>query len=390
MKFRIFGAGFSGLTLAYLLIRKGYQVEVFEQSDRLGGLIDTQQSQNLFSESAANGLMASDDIIKMLNDLEVKYVEAQSQSAKRYIFRDKKRRWPLSVLESIILAFRFLVMRILKRHQPKPFETVYDWGCRVIGKPGTEYLLQPALQGIYAGNIKTMSATLIIGKFFLGKRSPMGRLISPEGGMNDLLKALGSYILAKGGKIFLNSHHQQMNEPFSIGALSAKTYKDLYFNRMELLSLVKVTVRWSKSKTQGKRIDGFGVLFPTGQGFRALGVLSCFDIFGRKLEEDTEAWIFGGALDSNFIKLSDQEIIEILKQDRIHLLNQHNDILEYKIHRWPNSLPHYNLELEKHLSSISIEDKMQHSGNFMGELGLSRIFMRNMQIVEYWSKNHES
>ena len=386
MKIRILGAGFSGLTLAYLLIRKGFQVEVIERDSRVGGLIQTHRAPNLFSESAANGLIANEKVLEMFKELGLDYLSAQKQSAKRFIFRGSPKRWPLTLFETLAMALRFLSNRIRRHHRPRPFETVTAWGNRILGTAATSYLLQPALQGIYAGDIQHMSASLILGKFFAKKKNKLGQLISPVNGMEELLTSLVRYIKAHGGQVNLNCKDTTSNESIpTLYAISSQAYQHSYFDHLELLSLVKVTVRWQKP---AKKLNGYGILFPRDQGIRAIGVLSSDSIFGRTEELDTEAWIYGGATDPELTQLSDAEILKLIAKDRESLFGSNDQMVSYKVCRWPRSLPHYNLDLEKHLNSLSHEEKMLFSGNFMGELGLSRIFLRNIEIAEYWGNQY--
>ena len=56
---KVVGAGFSGLTTAYFLVKRGFKVRILEKSCRAGGLIETTQTEHGLVEKAANGILNS-------------------------------------------------------------------------------------------------------------------------------------------------------------------------------------------------------------------------------------------------------------------------------------------------------------------------------------------
>ncbi|MCB0412332.1 MAG: NAD(P)/FAD-dependent oxidoreductase, partial [Bdellovibrionales bacterium] len=71
-KIRIVGAGFSGLTLAYFLRKKGIEVEIFEKENQPGGLLHTHRLPEGLVETAANGLLSCELLSTMCEDLGVR------------------------------------------------------------------------------------------------------------------------------------------------------------------------------------------------------------------------------------------------------------------------------------------------------------------------------
>ena len=65
---KIAGAGFSGLTLAYQLLRQGMQVEIYEKQLYPGGLIKSMHLENGLVETAANAFLADQSIEELFND----------------------------------------------------------------------------------------------------------------------------------------------------------------------------------------------------------------------------------------------------------------------------------------------------------------------------------
>ncbi|HVK62006.1 MAG TPA: FAD-dependent oxidoreductase, partial [Bdellovibrionales bacterium] len=164
----VVGAGFSGLVSAYYLNKAGFQVSVIEAKEHAGGLISSIQTSDGLIETAANGLLANRDVELMLADIGVQAMETESHANRRYILREgRARRWPLSFSASLRVAWfvvRFMLAR--SRVQPRAKETTSAWATRVMGEEASAYLVQTALQGIYAGDPNRMSASLVFGRFF--------------------------------------------------------------------------------------------------------------------------------------------------------------------------------------------------------------------------------
>ena len=89
-KIGIIGGGISGLTAAFLLKQKGFDVTLFEKSGRVGGNIRTVEVDGFKIEYAPNSLLKSPrlvDLIKALN-LEGQVLAANAVNKKRYVLRE--------------------------------------------------------------------------------------------------------------------------------------------------------------------------------------------------------------------------------------------------------------------------------------------------------------
>src|SRR4051812_5904277 len=79
MKVSIVGAGFSGLTLAYFLVKRGVHVEVFEKENRVGGLLHTHRSEVGLIETAANGVWNTALCEQMFDDIGLTLAERKPE-----------------------------------------------------------------------------------------------------------------------------------------------------------------------------------------------------------------------------------------------------------------------------------------------------------------------
>ena len=174
---RVIGAGLSGLVAAWHLADRGFDVAVIEQASRPGGLIQTHQTEHGLVETGANAFVWSDTVAAWFERLELTPEFPLASSKRRYIFRNgRPRRWPLTVTESVGLAARFGAAFVTRATSAGEQETMEAWGRRVIGAAATRWLLEPAMQGIYASPLGALSARAI----FDGRRRGPRTLVAPR------------------------------------------------------------------------------------------------------------------------------------------------------------------------------------------------------------------
>jgi oxygen-dependent protoporphyrinogen oxidase len=167
-KIQIVGGGFSGLVQAYYFVEAGYSVHMIEKEDRLGGLLGTHTAQGFTQEQAANAFIANSALESMARNIGVKLVSKKPEAKRRYIFKDgQMRRWPLSWGGSWpLVTFALLKKWNKKKYQPVEDESLYSWGQKLLGPEATDYLLEPAMQGIFATTADQLDASLIVNSLF--------------------------------------------------------------------------------------------------------------------------------------------------------------------------------------------------------------------------------
>ncbi|HND85289.1 MAG TPA: FAD-dependent oxidoreductase, partial [Pseudobdellovibrionaceae bacterium] len=209
----IIGAGFSGLSLAYYLLKAGLTVEIFEKSHRCGGLIDTIDTEFGPVETAANSFILTPKSQQFLRELNLEPLLADKKSRKRFIFRNRPKVWPLTFSETLssipyIVSFlrRYLFTRVSLLANET--ESLYVWAERNLGSALAEHLVTPAIQGIYILDAKELNASLIVNPILLKKKTPGDQYLgicSFQGGMKTLIHSLETRIRALGGVIHLNT-----------------------------------------------------------------------------------------------------------------------------------------------------------------------------------------
>ena len=386
----VVGAGFSGLTTAYFLTKRGFKVRIFEKTNRAGGLICTIRSAHGLVETAANGLLNSARLEAMCADIGVPLLPTRRDGRKRFIFRGRPRQLSLTTSDMTTLAFRLATQAI--SFHPRQFETIIAWGNRVIGSGATNYLLAPALGGIYAGDPKRLSASLIFGRAALPNhlktnRPARGRVrgtVAPPNGMQQLIDGLCVYLKNAGVEFVFNYEARLEPNEAAVVCLSARAAAEFLSDAVpelsqalrgiEMLSLATVTCFYPP---EAARLKGFGCLFPHDQGFRSRGVLFNDCIFEGRGPAHSETWIFGGALDPEAVNLGDDEFAQLIASEREKFYGKHDDGLDFRITRWPNALPHYSIELERILTMLPAPpSNIALVGNYLGRIGLAKILER--------------
>jgi oxygen-dependent protoporphyrinogen oxidase len=397
---KVVGAGFSGLVTAYYLVKEGFKVQVVEKGSRPGGLIQTIQTPNGPVETAANGIRNSARLEAICADLGVRLQSTRREARSRFIFRGRPKRFPLSAPDILKLGFRFASSATSLR--PRPFETIADWGRRVVGAGATNYFLAPALGGIYAGDPNRLSASLIFGQASLPAhlqttrpaRPKLHGTVAPPKGMQQLVDALCDYLDRAGVESMLN-HEAKIDtgEPAIICTSAqaaaeclAETAPELSecLRQIEMMPVVTATCQY---EPKAAKLKGFGCLFPRDEGFRARGVLFNECIFEGRGPAHSETWIFGGALDPDIAKLSDRELIELIATERKRFYGEDHEPIGIHLTTWPEALPHYSIDLERILTALPAPPaNIALTGNYLGRIGLAKLIERAAFVAKEFGK----
>jgi len=407
----VVGAGFSGLVTALYLNRAGFRVEVIEKRERVGGMISTQSAPFGLVETAANAILNSIRVEELFAFAGLELQKAGHKSRKRFIYRaGMPRRWPLGVTATFrVLRFLLVYFLFRSRQAPRKSESVRAWGERVIGREASRYLIEAALQGIYAGDPARLSASLIFSKYFRVsrdvKRKPASGSgsVSAIGGMGQLAIRLRERLESLGVTFRLEQEFSppthQPGHPLVI-ATSASDAAPLLIDldpmraralaSIEMLPLYSVTVSFREAP---QAFQGFGCLFPPIEGRKALGVLMNNFIFPkRSLKGFSETWIFGGVHPdaAKLTSLSDAEFLDLAIEERQATLQASADTYGYRVCRWKLAVPHYTTHLEELMPELrGFRCNTLLIGNYLGEIGLASILEMAARAVVQIQKSGE-
>lgn len=398
----VVGGGFSGLTAAHYLNAAGWDVTLIERAAATGGLIATRRTPWGLAETAASSALNSALFEQFAADIGLELLPAQPIARRRFVWRDgRARRLPLKLRELPALAV-FLLRALVDRDRvaPQAGECLRDWALRVAGPGFTHYLIEAMMQGIYAGNPEQLSATLTVGRVFARTpRPPRPRyrgVTAPAAGMGMMVDGLRDHLLARGVVIQTSNSYapSSFSHPHVIatGPADAAALLEGHapalaaaLRRIELMSMVTATLFFDEPV-----VHGFGCLFPPLERMPMLGVLINSDVFANRSEHHAaETWMLGGAPGTTtedphaLAMLDDAALVEFICRQRQRLFARSERPAGYSITRWPRTLPHYDVKLERLIPELEAgaRNVVLH-GNYLGQLGLAKILERSSRLPE--------
>ncbi len=377
----IWGAGVSGLVLAYYLKKVGYKVSVYEKSDRAGGKIGTKKTPYGPVEQAANALFLSPDALELLDELKLSPISS-ALKLKRHLYINGKYTSPLSLklITKLLMGWN---KKIPKLASP----TVEEFLLPFLGQGLIDHLVSPSLGGIYASEARELDMESLFpeeihaktyGEFLLNikKRLKKNRgmrikgSVSFEGGMQRFIDALTENLKEN---IQLNYSSPFILQENTIICTDATAASELlsgtnYSHELKKITYKKLstTTVYLKEKIQSLK-ESFGVLIPRDQKINSIGILSNKDIFPFNYQEYSSYTFISPEIDELKEKIiSDLSIMapEIKPSDFI--------FAESKL--YPQALPLYNKDRREAVNSLHELAKNQAGlvlfGNYVAGISL--------------------
>jgi protoporphyrinogen/coproporphyrinogen III oxidase len=403
--------------------RPDYSIQVFEKETSVGGNIRATLRDGFTFDWSANGFLTNvTDTLELARSLslENELLPASENAKYRYLFKNNALKpfpaSPPAFLKTELLS-PFAKLRAASEYvRGKSFgkeESVYDFIQRHFGREVADTFAEPAVVGITSGNAKELSVdalfprfrkleqehgSLIKGLMALQKKAKgsSSRLTSfKQGGMQKLTDALESALssnirkgvkvvrltkLEEGYAIVLNSGETFQADAVILATpafVSAKLLEPISPEASKLLS----SIPYANVAVFGlgyNRVDvpnelkGFGFLtahngsINQNTSVRALGVLWSSAIFPDQAPEGHVMMrvICGGAVDPEFMKLSSDEMLEVVQRDlRVTMgITAKPVFLEQVI--WKQAIPQYHLGHAQKVQSI-MESVKQHEGLYL-------------------------
>ena len=385
----VVGAGIAGLAAAFRLREEMRaadvvgEVVVYEAAEDCGGWTRTERVDGFLLDRGPNGWLSNEPLTARLIDelgLTDELVPSNDAAARRFIYtRGKLHELPTSpgrFLASGLLRpgekLRVLGELFTRRRADDGDESIYDFGCRRLGRGFAETMLDPMVSGIFAGNVRELSLPATFPKMrsmelehgglfkaLIAKRrekkrrggdgggpaGPSGTLTTLSGGVGRFTEALAETLtshirterpvtgLARNGDTF-ELWFDGTKEQFDAVVLAVPAHaaadlvKDLVPEASAALGGIgfantALVCQVYNTDPLPVKLNGFGHLIPRRDGIRALGCLWTSCIFPGQVpgNELLLRTILGGAHDAGVLDLSDDELVAAARDNTATTLN---------------------------------------------------------------------
>ena len=272
----IIGAGFTGLSSAYYLLKKGFHVEIFESAPFIGGQASTINLSGFEIERGYHHLFTGDtNIIDLMSDLGLQNTLKWHPSSvgifdgeKLFSFQspiDLIKFDKIPLFDRLRLGLITLFLKYKKNWKSLESFTASDWIRGRAGKNVYDQIWGPLLRGKFGDYSEEIGMPWFWGKiqtrFGSRKRFSQEVLGYPDGSFKIILDTLSKKIQSLGGVIYKNS-----------------PVKKIYFNDQKELK-IKYIENNIKQKTKNTN-----VVLSTVASFEMLKICDFPDEYKVKLE----------------------------------------------------------------------------------------------------------
>jgi len=406
----IVGGGIAGLSAAHDLSRAGVECVLFEQSSRLGGVIETRTAEGCTIDCGPDSFISQKPEALALikeNGLESELIGSNDHQRTTYIQKHGRlialpdgvmmivpsKIMPmvksplLSWATKIRMGFE-LLRRPPRSTNPAPDRSVADFVTDHFGRETLDYLAEPLLSGVYGGDPAQLSVASVLPRFvdMETKYGSLGRAVMsakrPPGGgslFRSLKPGLGVMVekLAKSAKIVHKKVEQVENNgafrvyaggehidasdvilacpAWSAAALLGNVDAALAdrLNEIPYSSSLTLSLIYDAAKFDGIRA-GFGFLVPKRERKRVAAATFVGTKFPfRAAENRIILRVFmGGATDEAILSESDESVVAIARAELRSILKLTAEPLTHMISRWPRSMAQYTVGHGKRIAEI--------------------------------------
>ncbi|WP_160713940.1 protoporphyrinogen oxidase [Chitinophaga solisilvae] len=441
----IIGAGISGLSIAYELQQLQIPYVLTEAAPAAGGVIRSLHQSGFELDAGPNTIAATPEVLAFFKSLglEDKILVAAAAGKKRFLVRNNQLHavspHPFKIMGSPYLSrgskWKLFTERFRKPAPAAGEESVSSFVARRFNKEIAEYVFDPVLSGIYAGNPDLMSVGEVlpalprwereygsVTKGLMKEKEVMAgrKIISFKGGNEVLVIRLqellqtpvrfgcnvktvtrkgDSYEVAYEEKgtagtltaqqvIFTGPAYTAADQIATLDAATAALLQDIVYPRMGVMHLGFNTADISSP------IDGFGFLVPHAEGLHFLGAICNSAIFPDKAPEGkTLLTVFiGGARQEHYF---DQPGAEQLKQ---HVLREVSSLLGITaapvmqhFGYWDKAIPQLNIGHAKlRAAAKAFEEKypgLHLSGNYLQGVAIPGLLQHAATLAASLKKN---
>ena len=413
----VIGGGISGLTAALKLSKAGKRIALVEPH-AIGGMIQSSHIEGFTLEQGPNVLVDKEHLSKLIDDvgLTPQVVYPVIQKFRQLVWwhgaPTSVPRGPIAFIATPLIPFKDkfrLLSKLFKPGVAKPAkedESVSTFFSRILGEEGVRNMLDPALRGIFGGDISKLSAKSLFSdlwdsmnsgaSLFSYARSRKGkrRVFVLRGGMNVLIRAIEERLSEevvryeqKVGAVTYNSGIFEVSlESGEIlsskslfvatsGSTSATFLESLDPKLAEMLNSVRyaplAVVHCSVNGDQCLPPKAFGILFPSGKAAKVLGVMfnSCLFPHTAPRGKHLLTVCVGGVEGMHVCKESDISLQGTVREELLDKLSL-RDPEFLSIVRWERAIPQYEIGFSNIVDRLKLVEQQFPGLHFIGsEIG---------------------
>lgn len=394
------------MTAAFLLKKRGFEVTLYDKSERVGGNIRTVEIDGFLIEYAPNSLLKSPRLVDLIRELKLEnqVLAANAVNKKRYVLREGRlKSLPMSILK--MATDDYFSWRAKLRLLKEPFvrtksaenESVADFFTRRVGAEIVTRAADPFIAGIYAGNPSNLSVRSAFPRLFelekeygsllfgslraKTEKAPKDfpRTFSFEKGVQTLTDALAENL---GESLKLNTQISEIKKNQDGKWLVVSESGENLFDGLTIstpgesaanliadldgdLSVTLKKIYYPpiamvffgvKKSALAQKLDGFGFLIPSAEKRKILGTIWNSAVFENRAPEGYHllTTFVGGARSAELFEKSDEELFEIVSGELRDILGLSEKPDFTHIKRWRKAIPQYEIGYEK--IEAAIED----------------------------------
>lgn len=406
----VIGAGISGLTTAYLLSQKGFDVRILERKSEVGGSIESVRENGFLFDRGPNSALETTPVIsKLVNELNLNddLIYANKAANKRYILRNNELHAlpmsPPALLKTKLFSgkakIRLLAEPFIGRSDDGYYQSLAEFVKRRLGQEFLDYAINPFVAGVYAGKPEDLSVKsafpklyaleekyggLIIGtirsirerKKRAEKSKQSAKMLSFKSGMIALPKAIEKYF---GNKVVLSAEvtsidktsdgyivsykHNGIDEAIVCDAVlstvPAYIASDLFSKFNAKFKIHSDTIYYPpvlvyflayEKKNVGQPLDGFGFLIPEKEKKSFLGALWSSVIFPFRADDNfaTFTLFIGGSRYPDFVKEDRNKLLDKVRKEFEDIMKINAEPVYFSHRFWEKAIPQYNIGYIEH------------------------------------------
>jgi oxygen-dependent protoporphyrinogen oxidase len=413
----IVGAGIAGLAAGFDLQSRGVSVRILEASTRVGGVIATDRFDEWVVDAGPDSVLVQKPAaVALCRELGIADRLVSTLTPRTaYVLRDGRLHpiaegsflgFPITAvalarsgLFSVPGKIRMASEILIPRRSSDEDESIGAFVRRRFGEEAVDYLAEPLLAGIHAGDVDRLSIRALFPRLVDAERqsgsvirafralhvrpSPQGAFVSLPGGIGELVDALSKALapgtiltsarathVQRSGTYIIDSTAGRMRARSVVLAVPAYVAASLLRSMDAALADLCDTVPYASTATvafgytRGQvahPLPGTGFVVPRTEG---IGLLAGTWVSSKWPGRAPEGYVLirgflGGGRDPRRLDASDSELVETAQRELAELLTISGSPLFARLYRWTRQSPQYEVghlqriaHIERRLTTI--------------------------------------